>query len=786
MSPSLPNSAISSNRSSFKRSYRKQETSEIIEKLNSQLQHLSEHILNQEPYLLSVPTDVPYRHSSRAINNWRQATPFTEREEYLQYMSFLPHQDDEEELLYVEGGWSDYRGAIHQDEYSPHVSYSTARNTPSSQQRKKISLKDYKTKDKLSDEIMSESQQANGDDGAVLPSSTAPGPTGDRHERDHPDKTKDQAIDPVQKPFAGLDGTSTVSSPVKESDNLDSEQPRKRQRTVSPEIEITDEAISASIDAVAKRKGQLPGLLSPSLPSPEKEKKLPELVSPTLPPSIAAFLSTPPSATLEASTSHHRTDSVRSILASAGMETSNHVRSDSQHSARSNLSTNAARLSPGIKNGARTPVRPGTPTGNGQRSSPGPRQRHIIALKYGKKNRKRVEALMKLPPRTKKVEARARFDTRNPEVSDRHPKAVERPSPVKQRLERTPEIAVKRHRPLPAPLNGTEKPSTPSNHSTKHSQSSNSGASKMPLSSPEKSTKSVAMARVISSDGLEARTPTADRARLSTPLSIEQTTKLSPQPTSTPINRDEERSVWQSMADKYFALGRTIKREASAMSQESDTFTTDPRLPGILFVEALLCFMINLCAESYKHSTQDPGWQTIIPYHIFVFRTSRRFSHLHGLVTQLGAVCRQYIHRFDLDKLAKEPLPDDQLGSAPTPGSDGNTKTVEDAEKHKKKYLDFRDRLVQNSRELETAWLSGSRELSLDTVERDYPKTWAKRARDSSRRSVGRPNPTAVPRDFFLPLDANATAFEAMRFALAFLEEWADGEGVEWKTRIEL
>src|SRR5271156_2371413 len=87
-----------------------------VEKLNAQLKRLGNGILNPHPYLLSVPSDVPYCHSSRFVNTWYIGTPFAQEEEQLQYMSFLPHQDEEEELLHVVGGWSDEKGNILEDE----------------------------------------------------------------------------------------------------------------------------------------------------------------------------------------------------------------------------------------------------------------------------------------------------------------------------------------------------------------------------------------------------------------------------------------------------------------------------------------------------------------------------------------------------------------------------------------------------------------------------------------------------------------------------------------------
>jgi hypothetical protein len=196
--------------------------------------------------------------------------------------------------------------------------------------------------------------------------------------------------------------------------------------------------------------------------------------------------------------------------------------------------------------------------------------------------------------------------------------------------------------------------------------------------------------------------------------------------------------------------------------------------------------MINMSAQSYARPGGDPGWRSIILYHIFVFRASRKHPQLHALVVQLGAVCRQMIHKYDMDRLARDALPEDYCSSAPTPSSDGNTKTNEDAEKYKKRYIEFRDDLVHNARELQTAWLDGSRQLSPEVLRRDYPHTWGKRTTDSSARLAEKVSPGRIPADFYLPMDSNTTPFEAVRFGVAFLREWAEREGVDWKTRIDL
>src|SRR5947199_9993930 len=68
----------------------------------------------------------------------------------------------------------------------------------------------------------------------------------------------------------------------------------------------------------------IPQLLSPTLPDHDGNPDLPQLLSPTLPPAIEGFLATETTARsqLDGSIHHYRTEPVRSILATAGAETS--------------------------------------------------------------------------------------------------------------------------------------------------------------------------------------------------------------------------------------------------------------------------------------------------------------------------------------------------------------------------------------------------------------------------------------------------------------------------------
>ncbi|KAK5058683.1 hypothetical protein LTR84_010947 [Exophiala bonariae] len=813
-------------------------TSEILSQLDDRILRLRHSILPRHPYLLSVPSDVPYRHSSRFVNTWYEGTAFDRTEEQLQYLSFLSRQLEDESLLKVEGGWADDRGnRIDEDALSPKTIPNTGQNTPADQgHRKKISWKDYKTKGKVSPEAVSQTPVV-ASPKTSIPASPKPPPgekpvleNGTSHIVQQKQEPGPQDFD--HKPRQ-IDGH--CSPPPVDSRKPDSPSPAKRRKLSKPPEEPKSSTMSTKVEAQPAVM-KMPRLLSPTLPSPQKQMGLPELLSPLLPPSLAKAMSTPSdtvSIGSPAAASHSRTDSVRAILAGADLDnspsnkgglsiTGDRVRSNSQHSARDSVpgTPNAIKPIVGVKALSKIGAKLGTPVHEGARSSPGPRQRHTIILKYGKKNRKRVEALLKLGGRPKKTivrnedaltsktpDIRPKKDfSKNDTVETHHPpesKSKKPPVPVeakevrrekdnqpkpttseplkmekKRKIEVSPPLATKR---LKQSAEQEKRPSTPVQLAGKTPLASQS---KSTFSTPKKELKSAAMRRVESSDYQDVPTPTGDRGRVSTPVA---TAKPSYQPAQTATSREEERHLWTNLNTKYFALGRSLKHQGTKIGPSANGEVKAYSAKSVmLLVEALLCFMINISAQAHARPGADPGWNTIIPYHIFVWRASRKHPHLHGLVVQLGAVCRQLIHKYDMDRLARDPLPDDYCNAAPTPGSDGNTKTNEDAEKYKKSYVDFKDGLIQNARELQTAWLEGSRHLSPDILKRDFPTTFSKRAKDSSLRLQEKPTPAKIPKDFYLPLDANTTAFEAARFGLAFLQEWADKEKVEWKTSIEL
>ena len=113
--------------------------------LDQRLKSLTDKVLPESPYILTVPTS--YRVSSHQVNDWRRGSPFGADEEQLQYMSFNSHAWDDTMLSAV-GDWDDGQGGI-ADKSSQGSSKTTsglATPLPGQPPRKKISLQAYKNK----------------------------------------------------------------------------------------------------------------------------------------------------------------------------------------------------------------------------------------------------------------------------------------------------------------------------------------------------------------------------------------------------------------------------------------------------------------------------------------------------------------------------------------------------------------------------------------------------------------------------------------------------------------
>ena len=754
-------------------------------KLDAQITEVSQNVWPNQPYVLTVPSEKPYRLQPA---RWWLNTPFSRKEEQLQYASLLTHQGTDESLLRVDGSRIEEDGSliIHAPA-SPRSEKTSRPQTPvDNMPKKKISLKDYKQKDRsaaqtperpsTSTDMRKQAIKSHKEEQDVVRQTTTTKKESDvRPERvPAPIPTTTPALSPRR------DEPVSQSSAATQKDK-DTQRPTKKRRLSeeNPKL-ITPKTVKTERDPVIKK--SLPQLLSPDMPSTKKKEKsrgLPSLLSPKLPPSLEKAVAVPA-----------RTDEVRAILKTLDSpvrlnekkkeeSTANRVRSESQTSARPG--TPGIRISsPGLK-AVGTPISKPTTNPIARVASPKPRQRHTIVLKYGKRNVKRVQALLKFKPRPQKqpvnqAEPDRPSTSKQPARQDPPPTARKRPA------ENADSMAIKKPRLASQDSERLDRPSTPKPDISSHSPLPNA-KSKTAFSTPRKDAgqlRSATMQRVASTDTIEAKTP-QESGRLSTPVAQQPHRKNSPAPGSTPAKTDAH-SAWNELQERIFQLGRSLKKEGSQLASESDS--KSKQLGVVLLIEALLCFMIRSAAQGQMH-TRDPFYDSIIPYFNMVYAQSRPFKHLHGLTVLLGAVIRQHMHQEHLKRLAKHTYFDDPV-SAPTPGSDGATKGNDDVNKRQKSLTELRDELVSNANHLKTAWLEGSKQLSWSMIEDQYPSTWMHKAEGYSVRNPDRLNPKDIGTDYYLPLDVSSSCFEATNFALEFLREWAMIEAVPWKARIQL
>lgn len=242
--------------------------------------------------------------------------------------------------------------------------------------------------------------------------------------------------------------------------------------------------------------------------------------------------------------------------------------------------------------------------------------------------------------------------------------------------------------------------------------------------------------------------------------------------------RQEEIAALRADHKRYLALGRDLKHAADALlkPKEPSAITTDSSDTAnrgtAIALECVLCYMLAFAladeaSHLARHSFGDASsWRSLLPYWAFVESKCQQLPQsplLHGLVLQLGAVCRDVIHNHDIDRLASDPVP---------PGED---------------FADFKARLVEDARVARTLWQEGTRRLCVDALREQFPRTWEKRA---AVPVVGRVKlePGAYSGEFYLPLSGGgvSSAVEAVRVGWAVLGEWCDREGVTWEGRLGL
>ncbi|EED15107.1 conserved hypothetical protein [Talaromyces stipitatus ATCC 10500] len=784
-----------------------------LESVNTRLGRLKDDVLPSAPYLLTVPTDVPFRLGNRFVNNWAvgKKGPFAIEEQQLQYMTFLMHNDTDS-LLVAVGDWSDNEGRVmaKKDDEGSRVATPTTPAAPQSgAAKKKISLSDYKTR-------------AKGDSAREQTTSNRTSP--------HHDTKKDTLQ--VPSPRTGKERTShdrpnqspiTASSnskrPLKDSSKPVSDAPsQKRARLTPPE--------SAEGKVLAEKKANgIPALLSPTLPPTSSSPRLPELLSPTLPPGLEEELANiedeAPLTSKRETTSTSKVDNkngtqglkapahdririetkstinktqpkeaskTTSFFTSGKTSTSNRdagMRSASPYAQKSPLSSTAAK----------TKGPSSTTTASTTASTTA--KKLIVKLKYGRANRKRVGALLKFGGK------RTLSDSVPSKTSKESFSGDEDETKMRGRKrERSPDDDHTEERPPRDTFSGGK--TVPSDKvKTSNATSFKSPASKRPAVSktdsaaptPVKDSRSKHQRLADADPPTEVKTPLGGK---SLPTKPDKAVQMSPSNDATSA-RDQERKTWRDEYTKYSGLGRELKHLADRYSRtkatNSENSTLDGKLAAAHGIESILCFIIAFIVNDrhrslVRQSGDSETWRSIIAYWRVVERTTSAYPHLHGLCLVLGAVSHDTINTLDLERLAVCPLPGEQ-SPVPTPGSDGNTVTSSDRNnsnksQNKKEFLDLRSRLPENHKEANRLWLEGCRQLADDVLIKEYPETWSSRSRNYAERGHDSFKIGHYAGGFYLPFGRTTTPMETVRFGVSLLREWCKKENIEFKARLKL
>jgi hypothetical protein len=298
-----------------------------------------------------------------------------------------------------------------------------------------------------------------------------------------------------------------------------------------------------------------------------------------------------------------------------------------------------------------------------------------------------------------------------------------------------------------------------------------SSASKSNVSSPKAELKSAAMRRIASLDG-EAQTPSA-ALREGTPTAPGSAERAPREgrptsgTTSSAASWDEVIS-WRAEQQRYLDLGVQLKHELDGIVKRDGVLMKDPianKQGCPIGVESILCWMLGFTALDEVNRVRgrvgsSSVWGTLLPLIDYVKAITSSASHIYGLILQLEGICRDTIHAYDLDRLEREP----SAASDPK----------------------FTGQLIENARAAQRAWLAGTTGLSINDLQKSFPKTWAQRASAPTARTGSEklaPGTFAAGR-YYLPLTSTSTAVEAVKMGWSFLAEWAEMEGVEWKGRM--
>lgn len=466
---------------------------------------------------------------------------------------------------------------------------------------------------------------------------------------------------------------------------------------------------------------------------------------------------------------------------------------------------------------------------SGQRSGPEKAERKtlLLKLKIPKSARKNWVRIISIQPRPKKPDHSQRNRNSDHEIKAAKGQDALKAGEKRRRPDEREEAdsSNKRQKSLggSALIKNPHTPVRPTNKSPALSQ--HGSAQKSHKSTPKTEVKSTAMRRITSGEG-DVKTPYGGTSN-GTPTALGITERairdskfsVNAVPSSVATDRNGEIAFWSAEQRKYMALGRTLKHAADAILKSPECVDNnvlfDPAAKNrglAIALETIICYMLAFSIGDeitrINRKAGDVGtWRSILQYLDSVTGAAHTIPHLLGLCLQLGAVCRDTIHAYELerehDRLERERLGRERPVSADTdaasssfPDQEANTpvgdllsasRTAQNAQTrpgYANLKADFITELIDNAR----AWHKGISTLPVDDLQQCYPQTWAKRSKSpgpakGKERLVAKRYGEGL---FYLPLSSASTGIEAVRMGWSFLNEWVSKEGVEWEPRISI
>ena len=755
-----------------------------LEGLDRKLDHLSASVLPSSPYLLKLHSERPYNLSPHQTTDLVRYTPFNAGEEQLQYTTFSAAKW-EDTLINPIGGWEDDK-LDDTSNSSRSQKMQSAGGTPSIAP-KKISITEYR-------------KRATGQSGPVAsPKLNGAARVAETERKDQvPVPTKVTGPLPAQggknlkRPAPNQDGALFIALSQEKGVEI---QPSKKART-SPKLDGRQ-----APESVSSNKLSLPEPISPTLP-PLFEKRLAELDSPKV--NVAdhskhedrskASNAAKPGSSAEKSKFYALKDLQSGQVMFPGLERLRKDTNDRIGKIVVDLSTspNGARDSKAQQpdRPTRALKQPSEKTSELSEARPPveiKRRSQIIRLKIPRPIRKTVQRILQLKPQprsdgflqSKTTNEAIRFGSSS---TDRYKedfssaKIREEIRSSRARAESSATDSSSRAGDRKQRRGNELDPAYAQHKRQKSAESRTPQAFKSPVltgrsgnKKPRESTPSISIVdETVSTPQGSIRngTPAA-------PSSVERSSKEARHtPSTSGTSHSTTSEAYESLRqqrEKYFELGRTLKKESDQMlkvirDSERQSSTAMKKCIVVRLEVALSFALAYLIGDEIRRKHRQPlnnpqaTWSTLFPWLQLLNQQMIPHPFLRGFSRQLEAVCHTVVWQLESEQAAasgfKEP----------------------DTARNLKKHYD----------DIQRMFVEGSGLLSVDDLQQEFPKTWRSKAHAPLASSPPNLTGSTLGGDFYLPITNITLPIEAVRAGKSLLSEWCKMEGVDCTPRFNI